>query len=157
MAVRPCVKKCHEYQRSICIRISSGNVKYDLSLVRVANPIWNSCHAPREGHCACEFKHSTCRSLGSSSSSPSSDDGAGSPQSAADARPGCASRRPPLPIYGDTMPWYKFLIFKIFSIFFLFLPFVGMLFLKSLKNIKERRGRQINDDFWNTGAMIWKF
>lgn len=58
-----CVQKCRECQRPICIRISCGNVKYDLSLVRVANPIWNSCHAPMEGDCACEWKQRHCCSL----------------------------------------------------------------------------------------------
>lgn len=48
-----CVKNVPRIS-SICIGISSGNVKCDLFLVWVSNPILKPCHAPAEGQCPCE-------------------------------------------------------------------------------------------------------
>lgn len=57
-----CVEKnVMSFKRPICIRISTGNVPVTFFLSRVANPIWNSCHAPTEGQCTCESSGTCCR------------------------------------------------------------------------------------------------
>lgn len=53
MCVCVCVKNVPRIS-SICIGISSGNVKCDLFLVWVSNPILKPCHAPAKGQCPCE-------------------------------------------------------------------------------------------------------
>jgi len=53
VSVCVCVKNVPRIS-SICIGISSGNVKCDLFLVWVSNPILKPCHAPAAGQCPCE-------------------------------------------------------------------------------------------------------